>query len=65
METYRIRIVRNGHKIADEACKQVSDYAAIRRARAPAERSDDAEVSHAEVWRGSHCLFTGASHPCL
>ena len=55
METYQIRIVKNGRKIADEALKQISDYAAIRRARSLAESSD-----YVEVWRGSHCLFTGS-----
>jgi hypothetical protein len=55
METYRIRIVKKGRKITDEACKQASDYAAIRRAQSLAESSD-----YVEVWRGSRCLFTGA-----
>lgn len=55
METYQIRIVKNGREIAAEACKQTSDYAAIRHARSMAESSD-----HVEVWRGSHCLFTGS-----
>ena len=54
METYQIRILKNGRQIADESCKQASDYAAIRRARLLAESSD-----HVEVWRGSRCLFTG------
>ncbi len=55
METYQIRIVKNGRKVADEALKQASDYAAIRRARALAESSD-----YVEVWRGNRCLFTGS-----
>jgi len=55
METYQIHIVKNGRKIAEEACKQVSDYAAIRHARSLAESSD-----HVEVWRGGRCLFTGS-----
>ena len=54
METYRIRIVKDGRKITEEAFKQASDYAAIRRAKSLAESSD-----HVEVWRGSRCLFTG------
>jgi hypothetical protein len=55
METYKIRIVKNGREITAEACKQASDYAAIRHARSLAESSD-----HVEVWRGSRCLFTGS-----
>lgn len=54
METYKIRIVKNGREITAEDCKQASDYAAIRHARNLAEQSD-----HIEVWRGSRCLFTG------
>ena len=55
METYRIRILKNGGQVTHEACKQASDYAAIRHARSLAENSD-----HVEVWRGSRCLFTGS-----
>jgi hypothetical protein len=55
METYRIRIIKNGREIAAEACKQASDYAAIRHARNLAEHSD-----HIEVWRGTRCLFIGS-----
>jgi hypothetical protein len=55
METYQIRIVRNGREITAEACKQASDYAAIRHARSLADIFD-----HVEVWRGSRCLYTGS-----
>ena len=54
METYNIRIVKNGREIASDALKLASDYAAIRHARNLAEQSD-----HVEVWRGTRCLFTG------
>ena len=64
METYQIRILKNGRQVTDEACKQASDFAAIRHARALAESSgpvDDWHWDvHVEVWRGSHCLFTGS-----
>ena len=55
MEVYQIRILKNGREVTSQACKQASDYAAIRHARSLAEQSD-----HIEVWRGSRCLFTGS-----
>lgn len=55
METYQIRILKEGREVASQAVKQASDYAAIRHARNMAEQSD-----HIEVWRGSRCLFTGS-----
>ena len=55
MEIYQIRIVKNGQEIAAQACKQASDYAAVRHAKSMAENSD-----YVEVWRGSHCVFTGS-----
>jgi len=59
MEIYEIRIVKNGRQIASDARKLASDYAAIRHARSLAEHSDHVP-DHIEVWRGSHCLFTGS-----
>ena len=65
MEIYQIRILRNGREITAEACKQASDYAAIRHARSLAQRSLTGDsrqqgCDHVEVWRGGQCLFTGS-----
>ena len=63
MEVYQIRIVKNGQEVAAQACKQASDYAAVRHARSMAKQSDhmpDHLPDHIEVWRGAHCVFTGS-----
>ena len=52
MENYEIRIVRTGQAPVILAGPQVSDFAAIRRAKSLA--GDDAEV---EVWRDMDCLY--------
>lgn len=54
MQSYQIRLVKEGRETKAEYCKQASDYAAIRQARDMAE-----DCEHVEVWRGSHCLFAG------
>jgi hypothetical protein len=59
MEVYRIRIVKNGQEITAQACKQASDYAAVRHAKSMAENSDHMP-DYMEVWRGAHCVFTGS-----
>lgn len=56
METYEIRIIKNGREISSGAFKQASDFAAIRHARNLADEAD-----HVEVWRGNHCVFTGSA----
>ena len=59
MEVYRIRIVKNGQEVAAQACKQASDFAAVRHAKSMAENSDHMP-DYMEVWRGAHCVFTGS-----
>ena len=54
MMTYEIRVIRNGGATVYNT-PQLSDYAAIRRARLLAEDGDIVEV-----WRGLNCVFTAA-----
>lgn len=54
MQSYQIRIIKDGSETKAENCNQASDYAAIRHARDLAE-----DCEHVEVWRGNHCLFAG------
>jgi|GEM_PF-2662927 len=56
METYQIRILKEGREVTSQAFRQASDYAAIRHAKSLAEQSD--QIDHIEVWRGGRCLFT-------
>ena len=63
MEVYQIRIVKNGQEVAAQACKQASDFAAVRHANSMAENSvhgPDHLPDHIEVWRGAPCVFTGS-----
>jgi hypothetical protein len=54
MTSYEIRLIKEGRATVYN-CPQVSDYAAIRRARLLAEDGDIVEV-----WRGMNCVFTQA-----
>lgn len=58
METYQIRILKQGREVTSQAFRQASDYAAIRHAHSLAGQSD--HIDHIEVWRGGRCLFTGS-----
>ena len=56
MNSYEIRIVRNGMKRPDIfSSSHISDHAAVRRAQALAEGGD-----FIEVWRGAVCVYSGA-----
>ena len=55
MQTYEIRVIRKGEGALIYECAQVSDFAAIRRARILGEDGDIVEV-----WRGLKCVFTDA-----
>ena len=52
LETYEIRIIKQGHGPFIYACPQASDHAAIRRARSLAAAEDKIEV-----WRGLDCIY--------
>ena len=53
MQSYEIRVIRKGAGAVVYAITQLSDYAAIRRARLLSEEGDIVEV-----WRGLTCVFT-------
>jgi hypothetical protein len=57
MSSYEIRLCKR-EGIASEVIRvrRVSDFAAIRNARAIAKAGDSVEV-----WRGSECIYTGAN----
>ena len=63
MDAYEIRIVKKQKPSpVIYACSQVSDHAAIRRARSLIEEGD-----LVEVWRGLDCVYTDrhAAHPAM
>lgn len=55
MDTYEIRIIRDGMKFPDIfSSSHISDHAAVRRAHALARNGDAIEV-----WRGANCVYSG------
>jgi hypothetical protein len=55
MQDYEIRVIRKGTGATVYVIPQVSDFAAIRKAKLLSEEGD-----LVEVWRGLNCVFTQA-----
>jgi hypothetical protein len=53
MQDYEIRVIRKGTGATIYVSPQVSDFAAIRKAKLLSEEGDVVEV-----WRGLNCVFT-------
>lgn len=56
MENYEIRIVKKGHHPVILVSPHTSDFAAVRRAQALADKDDEVEV-----WRELTCLYSTRS----